>query len=82
MSRKSLVQRSEVDHTVNAHNCQASKKHRLTRGDKRLKVWNERSPDHYCLDCALGIIEADIAKLQSLARQLRGEEPIPEKAQE
>ena len=77
MSRKSLVQRSEVDHTVNAHNCQASKKHRLQRGDRRLKVWNERSPDHYCLECGLGIIEHDIVKLQSLARQLRGEMPIP-----
>lgn len=79
MSRKSLVQRSEVDHAINAHNCQASKKHRLTSGDKRLKVWNERSPDHYCLSCALAIIEADIAKLQALGRQLRGEEAIPVK---
>lgn len=77
MSRKSLVQRSEVDLAVNAHNCQASKKHRLVRGDKRLKVWQERSPDHYCLACALAIIQSDIEKLQTLARQLRGEEPIP-----
>lgn len=70
MARKSLVQRSEVDQAQRAHNCQASAKHRLEQGDRRLKVYVDRSHDHYCVACALKIIEADITKLQELARQL------------
>lgn len=73
MSRKSLVQRSEIDQVKKAHNCQANAKHRLERGEHRLKVFVDRSHDHYCKACGLKIIEADILKLQELARQLRGE---------
>lgn len=76
MGRKSLVQRSEVDYVLKAHNCQSSQKHRLLRGEKRLKVWKDRSADHYCVACALAIIERDIAFLQKLAEELRAE-PAP-----
>ena len=69
---KSILQRVKVDCALKAHNCQHNAKHRLERGDKRLKVWNDRSPDHYCVKCALSIIDRDIEKLQHLAEQLRG----------
>lgn len=69
MARKSLVQRSEVDLAKKSHNCQASKKHRLSPGERRLKVYVNRSYDHYCADCAIKIINNDIAKLQKLAEQ-------------
>jgi len=36
-----------------------------------LKVYVNRSHDHYCTECAIKLIEADIAKLQELARQLK-----------
>ena len=72
MARKSLVQRSEVDQAKAAHNCQANQNHRLQKGDSRLKVYKDRSHDHYCKACALGIIEQDIKKLQALALQLAG----------
>jgi len=71
MARKSLVQRSKIDEALKAHNCQANAKHRLERGDCRLKVYVNRSYDHYCAQCALKIIEADIAKLKKLACQLK-----------
>lgn len=71
MAKKSLVQRSEVDLVLKAHNCQSNQKHRLVRGEKRLKVWKDRSADHYCVACALAIIERDIAILQKLAQELR-----------
>lgn len=73
MPRKSLVQRAEVDFAQRAHNCQANARHRLEQGDRRLKVHVDRSYDHYCRECALKIIEQDIARLGSLARQLTGE---------
>lgn len=72
MARKSLVQRSEIDQALKSHNCQASANHRLKPGDCRLKVYVDRSHDHYCAECAMKIIEADIAKLHELARRLRG----------
>lgn len=75
MGKKSLIQRSEVDYAKAAHNCQASSKHRLKNGDVRLKVYIERSHAHYCLECALGIIERDVVKLKELANQLKGTAP-------
>ena len=66
MAVKSLVIRVEVDHALKAHNCQASAKHRIQRGDVRLKVRNGRSWDHYCVDCAAVILERDIAELKAL----------------
>jgi hypothetical protein len=62
-----------VDRAQKAHNCQANSKHRLGRGDRRLKVHVDRSHDHYCQDCALKIIEHDIEKLQVLVRQLKND---------
>ena len=72
MARKSLVQRSEIDQALKSHNCQANSRHRLAPGDRRLKVHVDRSHAHYCAECGIKIIEADIAKLQELARQLKG----------
>jgi hypothetical protein len=66
MATKSLIIRTEVDTAGKAHNCQASAKHRIERGDVRLKVRNGRSWDHYCLACAQKIIGIDIAKLLQL----------------
>ena len=63
---KSLILRVEIDEAQRAHNCQASATHRLVKGDKRLKVRNGRSWDHYCVSCAIVILERDIAELQTL----------------
>lgn len=73
MARKSLVQRSEVDQVQKSHNCRANNKHRLKPGDRRLKVHEDGSPLHYCAECAVKIIDSDIAKLQELAQQLRSD---------
>ena len=71
---KSILQRAEVDVVQKAHNCQHNKNHRLERGDSRLKLWKERSAEHYCSACALKIISRDIGTLQSLAEQLQNNE--------
>lgn len=70
---KSILIRVEVDEAKRAHNCQHNSTHRLQSGDKRLKVWSDRSPDNYCVSCALKIISRDIAKLQELAQQLNSQ---------
>jgi hypothetical protein len=66
MAIKSLVVQVGIDTAGKAHNCQASAKHRIERGDVRLKVRNGRGWDHYCSDCATRIISRDIEKLAAL----------------
>jgi hypothetical protein len=72
---KSLLIRVEIDEAQKAHNCQANAAHRLVRGDKRLKVRNGRSWDHYCIPCAATILDRDLAELQELQRRVRPAAP-------
>jgi hypothetical protein len=76
MAHKSILVAVSVDEAGKAHDCQHNKKHRLERGNRRLKVRKDRSYEHFCVECALGIIERDIATLTMLAKQLRGEAPL------
>lgn len=66
MAIRSLLDQVQVDRALHAHNCQASAKHRIQKGDVRLKVRAGRSWEHYCVECATKIIERDIAKLTEL----------------
>lgn len=68
---KSIIQRIEIDQAKKAHNCQHNQRHRVERGDRRLKVSSDRSAEYYCIACARGIIERDIATLRDLAVQLQ-----------
>ena len=68
---KSLVSHVEIDEALKAHNCQRNSGHRIERGDRRLKVRNGRSWDHYCVSCAVVILGRDIAELQALERQFQ-----------
>jgi hypothetical protein len=63
---KSLIAQVQIDTAGKAHNCQANARHRLEKGDVRLKVRNGRSWDHYCRACAEIIIDRDIQKLTKL----------------
>ena len=67
---RSLRIRTEVDVAQRAHNCQGNARHRIERGDKRLKVRTGRSWDHYCLECARTIVSRDISELEALAGKL------------
>jgi len=68
---KSLIPgKVTVDLAKKAHNCQHVSSHRILRGDRRLKVPNGRSWDHYCVSCALQTIKADMDRLKSLVKDL------------
>lgn len=71
MGLKTLVTQVEIDQALKAHNCQANARHRIERGDTRLKVRNGRSWDHYCTDCAKAILARDSAELQELERRFQ-----------
>lgn len=66
MAIRSLVDQVQIDRALHAHNCQANAKHRIQKGDVRLKVRTGRSWEHYCVLCAQKIIERDIEKLTAL----------------
>ena len=66
---KSILQRVEIDTAQRAHDCQHNSQHRIQRGDKRLKVTKDRTPEHYCCECAKAIIDRDIEQLKSLRGQ-------------
>jgi len=70
---KSVLVNISVDQVLKAHGCQHNSRHRLERGHFRLKVKKDRSPEHFCVACALAIVDRDIAKLKVVAQQLRGE---------
>ena len=57
---------ARIDTAGKAHNCQANARHRVEKGEVRLKVRNGRSWDHYCRACAEIIIDRDIQKLRCL----------------
>jgi hypothetical protein len=67
---KSILARIEIDEAKRAHNCQHNARHRLQRGDKRLKMIQDRSSEHFCTVCGLDFIRRGIARLQELERQL------------
>jgi predicted SprT family Zn-dependent metalloprotease len=68
MATKSLLSRTQVDTAKKAHNCQASRKHRIMKGDVRLGVRKERGWDYYCTECAEKIIARDAQKLEELRK--------------
>jgi hypothetical protein len=70
MPKKSLVSTSVIDTAVRAHNCKANRKHRIEKGEIRLKVKEGRNNLHYCKACALAIVSKDIEKLSSLLNEL------------
>jgi hypothetical protein len=72
---KSLVIRVEIDEVRRAHNCQASAGHHLVMGDRRLKVRKGRSWDHYCVSCAVAILQRDISGLQELLGRFQTQVP-------
>jgi phosphoribosylformylglycinamidine (FGAM) synthase-like amidotransferase family enzyme len=67
---KSVLKRLQVDTAQRSHYCQHVRSHRILQGQKRLKLIVNRNEEHFCIDCALQIIEADIKKLQDLKEQL------------
>ncbi len=71
MGRKSFLSRLEVDAAQRAHNCQFSKKHRIEKGDTRLKVTEGRDVSHYCMSCAIKFLELDSGSIGVLLAACR-----------
>lgn len=68
---KSILHRLLVDQAGKAHNCKHNKRHRLERGERRLKFKVQRTYEHFCVQCALRMIDKARARLDELEQQLR-----------
>lgn len=66
---KSILKSIQIDTAGCAHNCQHNRKHRIIKGEKRLKVTKDRTHEHFCVKCAKEIIARDIQKLKELDGQ-------------
>lgn len=73
---RSVLIRVEIDRAQRAHDCQANARHRIGRGDIRLKVRNGRSWDHYCPTCAQTILSRAIGSLQGVQAGLVAGQPV------
>lgn len=78
MAIRSIIETVRVDRAGKAHNCQANSKHRINKGDVRLKVRNGLGWDHYCRACAQQIIAKGIGRLKEL-EPMNAEDPNPER---
>ncbi|GED55700.1 hypothetical protein [Brevibacillus agri] len=70
---KSFLKKVSVDMTLKSHKCQHVKTHILNQGDKRMKLTVGRTHEHFCIECAIKIIDSDIAKLKALREALLSE---------
>lgn len=68
---QSLLRQVLVDEAENAHYCRANPNHRISRGERRLAVRRVNVWEHYCMPCALRILQDNIAELQRLQRVLQ-----------
>lgn len=75
MPSRTLLTRAEVDIAQRGHNCQANGRHRIEKGDVRLKIRKERSWEHYCVACGSAILARDAAKLSMVQANLRDGTP-------
>ncbi|XID92244.1 hypothetical protein ACF3MZ_27880 [Paenibacillaceae bacterium WGS1546] len=70
---KSFLKSIEVDEAKREHKCQHIPSHQISKSERRLKLKVDRTFEHFCVDCAIKTIEADIAKLQNIKLQLTNE---------
>lgn len=67
---KSIIKKVDVDLAKRSHSCQHVPSHQIKRGDKRLKLSVDRTYEHFCVECAIQIIDSDIQKLLDIKEQL------------
>ena len=67
---RSLRTQTRVDVAQRTRSCKGNARHRIQRGEQRLKVRHRQGWSHYCIDCARKIVRRDIAALEKLEGEL------------
>lgn len=71
---RSFIKNITVDNAIKSHDCAHDAKHRLSPGDKRLKLKIDRSSKYFCADCAVKFIDVDISNLKKIKALLKIED--------
>lgn len=78
-----LHSKLKVDEAGKSHRCQHNRNHIISKGDRRLKVTEGRTDEHYCLSCAARFLAGTIASLQELLLQVnQAMQPVPVDSQD
>ena len=67
---RSLVAKMEMTTAGRAHDCRSNRRHRLEKGDRRLTVWSDGRPHHYCLVCGEDFLVRGIGRLRELMAEV------------
>lgn len=67
---KKIVKNTSWDTAIHSHKCKNNSKHTITKGDRRLKIKEGRSENHYCVQCAEKILKNGLSEIESLIGDL------------
>ena len=67
---KSFLKNISIDTAKLTHFCKHNRKHKINKGDKRLKLKEGRASQHFCIECAKESLRKDINELSSLLTKL------------
>jgi hypothetical protein len=67
---KSFVKNISIDTAKKSHFCKHNKKHKINKGDKRLKLKESRASQYFCIECAKESLNKDINELNTLLTEL------------
>jgi hypothetical protein len=67
---KSFLKNISIDTAKQSHFCKHNKKHKINKGDKRLKFKEGRAYQHFCIECAKESLTKDINELNTLLTEL------------
>lgn len=67
---KKLTKQLSVDVALRSHRCHSNKSHLVQQGQKRLKVIEGRSTQHYCIECAKKFLNSGISELNEILSRL------------
>lgn len=67
---KSFLKNISIDTAKLSHSCKHNKKHKINKGDKRLKLKEDRAFQHFCVECARESLKKDISELNALLIEL------------
>lgn len=67
---KSFIKRLAIDEAKRSHNCQHNKQHRISKGDVRLGLKENRSMEYYCKECSIEFLKNSSSQISKLIEQL------------
>jgi predicted lipase len=67
---KSFLKNISIDTAKVSHSCKHNKKHKISKGDKRLKLKEGQASQHFCIECAKESLKKDITELTTLLTEL------------